>query len=364
MSRIMRIQEMHPARHQSLIGSHGLEPPGLSTCRRRTAKRSMRGSSERRAHASADLRRGGSASFMEREAPPNQLQVLERRRPWLPSPQQSSLLESPPAPTPRGLDAGVRVPGVPLPQETEPEAVAVLEHTLHDLRVAAIALAAFGVIAWDVNARDSPHWLVQHVDAPVQAAVAQSLPSQWWVTEGLLSDLSIVGSVLIMGLVSFELLLQGSKWKGLLGAWGLVLLMVGGDFTCREMHVVYLLKSIFRRVRPSELHHTFSFPSGHTTHAVFLAGAALFLFVPLLLASYREAESAGNVDWAAEGRGTGAPFWEALYRNALPLWAAAGLTTAVGRVLGNVHWVSDTLAGAFLAVGLVSAVSHLHKRLS
>ena len=36
------------------------------------------------------------------------------------------------------------------------------------------------------------------------------------------------------------------------------------------------------------------------------------------------------------------------------LWSGAVASTAVGRVLGDVHWVSDTLAGACLGAALVS----------
>ena len=38
----------------------------------------------------------------------------------------------------------------------------------------------------------------------------------------------------------------------------------------------------------------------------------------------------------------------------MALWAASALVTATGRVLADVHWVSDTVAGASLGVFLVS----------
>lgn len=49
---------------------------------------------------------------------------------------------------------------------------------------------------------------VQHVDRPVQEAVVRALPSQWWVTETLVSDVAILGSLLVMVLASYELLIQ------------------------------------------------------------------------------------------------------------------------------------------------------------
>ena len=42
-----------------------------------------------------------------------------------------------------------------------------------------------------------------------------------------------------------------------------------------------------------------------------------------------------------------------------PIWLAAGLTTAAGRVIADVHWVSDTLAGASLGIALVSLTAML-----
>ena len=44
---------------------------------------------------------------------------------------------------------------------------------------------------------------------------------------------------------------------------------------------------------------------------------------------------------------------------ALPLWVIAAVTTATGRVLGDAHWVSDTMAGACLGAGLVSVTTIL-----
>ena len=49
---------------------------------------------------------------------------------------------------------------------------------------------------------------------------------------------------------------------------------------------------------------------------------------------------------------------------ALPLWVVAILTTAVGRVLGDAHWVSDTMAGACLGAGLVSVTTVLSSKLA
>ena len=48
----------------------------------------------------------------------------------------------------------------------------------------------------------------------------------------------------------------------------------------------------------------------------------------------------------------------------LPLWVVAAVTTATGRVLGDAHWVSDTMAGACLGAGLVSITTILCSKLA
>lgn len=49
---------------------------------------------------------------------------------------------------------------------------------------------------------------------------------------------------------------------------------------------------------------------------------------------------------------------------ALPLWVIAAVTTATGRVLGDAHWVSDTMGGACLGASLVSVTTILCSKLA
>lgn len=49
---------------------------------------------------------------------------------------------------------------------------------------------------------------------------------------------------------------------------------------------------------------------------------------------------------------------------ALPLWLLSAVTTATGRVLGDAHWISDTMAGACLGAGLVSITTILCSKLA
>jgi hypothetical protein len=51
------------------------------------------------------------------------------------------------------------------------------------------------------------------------------------------------------------------------------------------------------------------------------------------------------------------PFLSILFQAAWPIWVLAWGTTAVGRVLGDAHWVSDTLAGGCLGLAVTSVLA-------
>lgn len=83
--------------------------------------------------------------------------------------------------------------------------------------------------------------------------------------------------------------------------------------------------------------------SGHTTTAFFVLGAFLVIFLPLA----HEAWHQGRAD------GANKPSFD--YRLASAVWLGLGLAVACCRVLGDAHWLTDTLGGAFLGTGLASA---------
>uniref|UniRef100_A0A383VL17 Phosphatidic acid phosphatase type 2/haloperoxidase domain-containing protein n=1 Tax=Tetradesmus obliquus TaxID=3088 RepID=A0A383VL17_TETOB len=136
--------------------------------------------------------------------------------------------------------------------------------------------------------------------------------------------------------------------------------------------LVATLKDAFARVRPSTLHHTYSFPSGHTSAAVFIIGALVVVLLPLTVQLLQEKAtgsgsssssssqpSEGTEDSAAE---TSSIAWGRLDMwGALGVWGAAWVVTATGRVLADAHWVTDTLAGGMLAVAVVSALAQCCK---
>jgi membrane-associated phospholipid phosphatase len=140
--------------------------------------------------------------------------------------------------------------------------------------------------------------------------------------------------------------------------------------------LVATLKDAFARVRPSTLHHTYSFPSGHTSAAVFIVGALVVVLLPLTvqLLQKKAASSSNNPsssslsqqsdgsDGNAVAAETRSNTWAGLDMwGALGVWGAAWVVTATGRVLADAHWVTDTWAGGMLAVAVVSALAQCCK---
>ena len=102
---------------------------------------------------------------------------------------------------------------------------------------------------------------------------------------------------------------------------------------------------MFHRTRPSELYSSFSFPSGHSLAAAFWAGTFFCVLLPLALGERdSNADPAGA---AAEGVPHPAE-WQAA------AWVATVMTVGSGRLLMDVHWVSDVVGGAGLGTSLVA----------
>lgn len=82
-------------------------------------------------------------------------------------------------------------------------------------------------------------------------------------------------------------------------------------------------------------------------------GVLLFVLLPLILRPQIRAARSAN-DKSVTSRDTLYKFAELTAKGRYPLWLVAGATTAAGRVIADVHWVTDTLAGASLGIALVS----------
>ncbi|KAL0022858.1 hypothetical protein WJX77_000529 [Trebouxia sp. C0004] len=143
-----------------------------------------------------------------------------------------------------------------------------------------------------------------------------------------------------------------SGWNGVKRLAIALLLYVfgGGSIQHGDPFVVNQLKTHFQRLRPSDILNSYSFPSGHTTAAVFIMGTLLCVLLPPLTI---------NNDSTRNSR-----LQTVVTSAALPLWVVAAVTTATGRVLGDAHWVSDTMAGACLGAGLVSITTILCSKLA
>lgn len=215
------------------------------------------------------------------------------------------------------------------------------------------AAVGFSVIAFDVNNPASLHFLPQNIDQPAHAWVKANLPVpiKNLVAEKLVSDLFITGGIagwVLAGAAG----ISKSGWNGVKRLAIVLLLYVfgGGSVQHGDPFFVDQLKTHFQRMRPSDILHTYAFPSGHTTAAVFIMGTLLCVLLPPLTTSS---------DGTSRSR-----LQTVVTSTALPLWLLSAVTTATGRVLGDAHWVSDTMAGACLGAGLVSVTTILCSKLA
>ncbi|GBF91401.1 hypothetical protein Rsub_04141 [Raphidocelis subcapitata] len=219
-----------------------------------------------------------------------------------------------------------------------------------------LAAAAFlGLAAATAAALAAPP--LAAADAAAHAAVAAGTTAEWRAcfAERALSNAAIDASLAGWALLTLAALAAAPlraaaplavAWAAYAGAAGAV-----GE---RDPPLVAALKAAFARARPSnELHHSFSFPSGHATAAAFTAAVLLFALLPLAARCVRGRLGGG-------GGGGAARLPDAA---AIPLWLAAWGATALGRVLSDSHWVSDTLAGGALGTAVALAVAVAAERL-
>lgn len=114
----------------------------------------------------------------------------------------------------------------------------------------------------------------------------------------------------------------------------------GGAVWHGDVWLVNILKQNFHRIRPNESFTSFAFPSGHATAATFIIGTLLYVILPALAAESRLGDSGAPLEKVKQWR--------------LLLWPGLVGVTASGRVLADVHWTSDVMAGACLGSGLVA----------
>lgn len=131
----------------------------------------------------------------------------------------------------------------------------------------------------------------------------------------------------------------------------LFLCAVGGIGFGLDAQATALLKNFFQRARPSDLHHSFSFPSGHSTSVYFIVGFLFFIIMPAVYETLTEDVQQGSPEATkASSVATGNRALQALEAVVRPQNAAAltimfGAITQSGRLLADVHWTSDVMAG-------------------
>lgn len=157
---------------------------------------------------------------------------------------------------------------MPLKQQSDVDVAAATPSTttVASPYVLTTALTAFSLITWDVF--QGPHWLVSHLDEPAQHWVFTSLSFETRQLAGswVLSNSFIATGVLGWWAAGVTLIAQsGRKGLYLLSTAIAAYLLGGGFLLSGDVLLVDFIKHIFQRARPSTLHKTFSFPSGHTT---------------------------------------------------------------------------------------------------
>lgn len=159
------------------------------------------------------------------------------------------------------------------------------------------------------------NWVVNNVTVQIQETLAG-----FW-----LSNAAIVLSLLVWA-ACFVINYCQQNYKAIVEQCILLCaFFLANPLAPQDAPLVFILKEIFQRQRPSLGHHTFSFPSGHTFAATVLVGALLFIVLEKMVPLGRQKISK---------------------RLKVIIWCLGILSTAAGRVLSDAHWISDTFAGA------------------
>ncbi|KAK3278181.1 hypothetical protein CYMTET_13866 [Cymbomonas tetramitiformis] len=149
-----------------------------------------------------------------------------------------------------------------------------------DGRALLFSATIFVALALDLNS--SAH-LMGNVDVPVHQFVSNNIAESglrfWDEVSAYPFDLALLASVggLLAGATSSNNDMRARALRAL-GVCALIYFGGGGGIPHGDPLLVGFLKENFHRIRPSELlHHTYAFPSGHTTASSFTTG--LFLWV-------------------------------------------------------------------------------------
>ncbi|GLI61612.1 hypothetical protein VaNZ11_004033 [Volvox africanus] len=228
------------------------------------------------------------------------------------------------------------------------------------------------MISIDVFSPNSLH-LLQPFDAAIhQSALSNTSPgfrhqlfgnilSNWWTLAGSVGWIFTTATAISR--------YNPLAWQACALGWFLWIFGVGPIE--HDPLLMEVLEASFSRPRPSPLRCTPSFPSGHTAAVVLAIGALLFVLLPVVYGNRPGGGGGGKKGAAAVAGGDGNggarshPVLEFIYsvQGSWGLWALSAVTTAVGRLGVDAHWLSDTLAGGALSVALVSGLAKATERL-
>ena len=126
--------------------------------------------------------------------------------------------------------------------------------------------------------------------------------------------------------------------------------VVGGVLFGKDAIVTKAVKGYFHRDRPNwDLHHSFSFPSGHSTSVYFTLATLFFVVLPAYKYIAYGDEAASSEGSSSSGEDS--TFLKSALdkvtqpASALALTVSGGVVTQTGRLLADVHWFSDVMAG-------------------
>lgn len=198
-----------------------------------------------------------------------------------------------------------------------PQQIAI--QTTHNAQLIAasicILLIGFVALAYDVNSPSSLHFFAE-IDLTVHEWVVENTPS----TQNSLAKAMSNQPIAVAGvgwLAASALIVARGDWaskRRVLLCW-IAYVVGGGVIRHGDPLLVHFLKELYGRARPSTLHVTHSFPSGHTTAAFFLWGSLLLVLLPQLVPAAKR--------WPV-----------------LSVWLLSGVCVAAGRVLLDVHWLT------------------------
>ncbi|PNH12474.1 hypothetical protein TSOC_000578 [Tetrabaena socialis] len=245
-----------------------------------------------------------------------------------------------------------------------------------------LGLTAYSAVAIDVFVPDSLHllqpmdealhqWTLSTIDPAVRKQLFGGVLSNGWTVTATFGWIAATSAALTR--------VNPLAWRATALAWALWIFGVGP--VEHDPALMHALKTNFGRARPSPIHRSASFPSGHTAADVLCVGSLLFVLLPVAfprVAGPGGGGSRGSVDGgssdgaggadagngASSGTKLGLPRFIYDVQHSWTLLALSVGTTIVGRVGVDAHWLSDTLAGGSLGLALVAGLASATQRLA